>query len=78
MSLHAVFAGAAVIMGQENGCSYYDLDAFKRREAFSQHASGIVKELGGVHIIAPKNTTPDETALLNALLEDKNVRAYSA
>lgn len=78
ISLHAVFAAAAATMGKENDCSYYDLDPFKRRESFEKHASEILKQVSGVHIIAPSVTTPDETAFLNALLQDKNVRAYRA
>jgi len=79
ISLYAVFAAQAVQIAKASGAaSYYKLDPFKRREQFALAAPSILDELKGLTVIVPSSLGPDEQALLNALLLDKNVRAYSA
>jgi hypothetical protein len=80
ISLYAVFAAQACQIARVNNkTSYFKIDPFKRRELFAGAAPSILDELAGLTVIVPSTGVgPDEQALLNALMLDKNVRVYGA
>ena len=47
--------------------SYYNLDAFKRRDGMAAAAAGIAEEIAGVDLLCDREMTPDERALVSAL-----------
>jgi hypothetical protein len=77
ISIQEIFALKSAHLAKEAGVeSYWELDAFKRKDAMRAAKENILAELKGYTIIAC-GYSHEEQPLLNAIMEDRNVRVIS-
>lgn len=77
ISIQEIFGLKSAQLAKEAGASsYWELDPFKRKDAFRAAKDNILSELKGYTILAC-GYSHEEQALLNAIMEDRNVRVIS-
>lgn len=64
-SIVAIYGGQ--LADQQGVSSYYELDAFKRRDRLCQIVPQIIEQIGKDYVLVPRQPSPDAAALLSAI-----------